>query len=77
MIDLTGCVSIPYFKKTVFTGSDGKMRYLLGKAEENEETVLKAWYWEDLMPACMCRRRKKRPQFFRFQKKESARRLPG
>ena len=46
MIDLTGCVSIPYFKKTVFTGSDGKMRYLLGKAEENEETVLKAWYWE-------------------------------
>lgn len=35
MIDLTGCVSIPYFKKTVFTGSDGKMRYLLGKAEEN------------------------------------------
>jgi len=22
------------------------MRYLLGKAEENEETVLKAWYWE-------------------------------
>ena len=35
MIDLTGCVSIPYFKKTVFTGSDGKMRYLL-----------KAWYWE-------------------------------
>ena len=46
MIDLTGCVSIPYFKKTVFTGSDGKMRYLLGKAEENAETVLKAWYWE-------------------------------
>ena len=50
MIDLTGCVSIPYFKKTVFTGSDGKMiPYMLvvgGKAEENEETVLKAWYWE-------------------------------
>ena len=46
MIDLTGCVSIPYFKKTVFTGSDGKMRYLLGKAEENEETVLNGCYWD-------------------------------
>ena len=45
MIDLTGCVSIPYFKKTVFTGSDGKMRYLLGKAEENDVRVLIAWYW--------------------------------
>ena len=54
MIDLTGCVSIPYFKKTVFTGSDGKMRYLLGKAEENEETVLKAWYWEMTLCQHVC-----------------------
>ncbi len=46
MIDLTGCVSIPYFKKTVFTGSYGKMRYVIGKAEERGETVLKVWYWE-------------------------------
>mgnify|MGYP000559142430 CR=1 FL=1 len=46
MVDLTGCVSIPYFKKTVFTGSYGKMRYLIGKTEEQGETVLKAWYWE-------------------------------
>ena len=77
MIDLTGCVSIPYFKKTVFTGSDGKMRYLLGKAEENEETVLKAWYWEGPYASMYVPEDKKRPQFFRFQKKESARRLPG
>lgn len=46
MVDLTGCVSIPYFKKTVFTGSYSKMRYLIGKTEEQGETVLKAWYWE-------------------------------
>ena len=39
MVDLTGCVSIPYFKKTVFTGSYGKMRYLIGKTEEQGETV--------------------------------------
>lgn len=74
MIDLTGCVSIPYFKKTVFTGSDGKMRYLLGKAEENEETVLKAWYWEGPYASMYVPEEK---NCGRFQKKESARRLPG
>lgn len=77
MIDLTGCVSIPYFKKTVFTGSDGKMRYLLGKAEENEETVLKAWYWEGPYASMYVPEEKKTAAVFRFQKKESARRLPG
>ncbi len=46
MIDLTGCVSIPYFKKTVFTGSYKTMRYLIGKAEEEGEMVLRAWYWK-------------------------------
>lgn len=46
MIDLTGCVSIPYFKKAVFTGSYGKMRYLLQKAEDEQgNTVLKAVHW--------------------------------
>ena len=78
MIDLTGCVSIPYFKKTVFTGSDGKMRYLLGKAEENEETVLKAWYWEGPYASMYVPEEEKNGRsFFHFQKKESARRLPG
>ncbi len=47
MVDLTGCVSIPYFKKAVFTGSCGKMRYLIGKAEdEKKNIVLQVWYWE-------------------------------
>lgn len=47
MVDLTGCISIPYLKKTVFTGSDGKMRYLIEKAEdEKKDTVLRVWYWE-------------------------------
>lgn len=78
MIDLTGCVSIPYFKKTVFTGSDGKMRYLLGKAEENEETGSESVVLgRNLMPACMCREEKKTAAVFPFSKKESARRLPG
>lgn len=47
MIDLTGCVSIPYFKKAVFTGSYYKMRYRMGKSEnENGDMVLKVQYWE-------------------------------
>ena len=48
------------------------MRYLLGKAEENEETVLKAWYWEGPYASMYVPEEKKRPQFFHFQKKESA-----
>lgn len=47
MIDLKGCVSIPYLKKAVFTGSYGKMRYLLTKAEDAQgNTVLRAVYWK-------------------------------
>lgn len=47
MIDLTGCVSIPYLKKAVFTGSCGKMRYLLQKAErEDGGLVILVEHWK-------------------------------
>lgn len=46
MIDLTGCVSIPYFKKAAFTGSCQNMRYLIRKAEDEEgNPVLEAQHW--------------------------------
>lgn len=40
MIDLSGMISIPFLKKSVFTGSHKGMRYLLRKdAKESEEAA--------------------------------------
>ena len=47
MIDLSGCISIPYFKKAVFTGSCQKMRYQLKKAEDAQgNPILEAKHWQ-------------------------------
>lgn len=40
MIDLTGMVSIPYLKKSRFTGSYQGMRYLLEKRDEALAAVI-------------------------------------
>lgn len=47
MIDLTGMISVPFLKKSRFTGSDCGMRYLLQKEERAEETVLCAVIWPE------------------------------
>ncbi|MCC8060519.1 MAG: hypothetical protein LIO81_06725 [Clostridiales bacterium] len=48
MIDLHGMISIPYLKKSRFTGSYSGMRYLLQK-QEREETVIEAVIWPEPM----------------------------
>lgn len=45
MIDLYGIISIPFLKKSAFTGSFRKMRYRLEKATEEDREQLKATYW--------------------------------
>jgi len=37
MIDLKGIMGIPLLKKSRFTGSDGKLRYVLEKRSSEEE----------------------------------------
>lgn len=58
MIDLTGDISIPFLKKSRFTGSFCGMRYMLRKqertvrkedGEETEMTVLEAVIWPEPM----------------------------
>lgn len=45
MIDLYGIVSIPFLKKSAFTGSFRTMRYRLEKAETEDKNRLKATCW--------------------------------
>lgn len=45
MIDLYGIVSIPFLKKSVFSGSFQKMRYRLEKVVSDEGEKLRATYW--------------------------------
>lgn len=48
MIDLSGMISMPYLKKSRFTGSYRGMRYALHKKEQEEgETVLEAVVWPE------------------------------
>ena len=44
MIDLYGIVSIPFLKKSAFTGSFRKMRYRLEKVAVEDEERLKAYF---------------------------------
>lgn len=46
MIDLDGMVSIPYLKKTTFTGSYKEMRYVIKKisVEDRDEICTTAWF---------------------------------
>lgn len=45
MIDLYGIVSIPFLKKSAFTGSFRKMRYRLEKVVVEGGERLKATFW--------------------------------
>lgn len=47
MIDLTGLVSIPFLKKSRFTGSCCGMRYQLQKGDGEEGPVLSATIWPE------------------------------
>lgn len=45
MIDLDGMVSIPFLKKTVFTGSHKRMNFMLKKQSDDEGDKLQAIVW--------------------------------
>ena len=47
MIDLTGMISIPYLKKTVFTGSEKETNFMIRKisGEEGEPDKIQAVTW--------------------------------
>lgn len=67
MIDLTGCVSIAYLKKAVFTGSCGKMRYLLCRAEDQEgNAAVKVSYWSVPKASYLVPEEEKTSAFFPF-----------
>ena len=44
MIDLDGMISIPYLKKTVFTGSHKGMNFMIRKIFENVRGIFNAHF---------------------------------
>ena len=77
VIDLSGMISIPFLKKSVFTGSYQGMRYLLrrdekvtGEATEETpavtETVLTAVIWPEPFNYIMTAEEKKKSREFPF-----------
>lgn len=45
MIDLTGMISIPFLKKTVFTGSHKGMNFMLKKVSDDSGDKIQAIAW--------------------------------
>lgn len=45
MIDLNGMISIPFLKKTVFTGSHKGMNFMLKKVSEDDGDKIRAIAW--------------------------------
>jgi len=45
MIDLTGMISIPFLKKTVFTGSYRGMNYMIKKVSDDDGDKIQATAW--------------------------------
>ena len=45
MIDLDGMISIPYLKKTTFTGSEKEMNFMIRKEAGENGDVLQAAAW--------------------------------
>ncbi len=45
MIDLTGMISIPFLKKTVFTGSHREMNFMVKKISEEDGDKIRAIAW--------------------------------
>lgn len=79
MIDLSGMISIPFLKKSVFTGSYLGMRYLLRRDEKTvaeateeapakTETVITAVIWPEPFNYVMTAEEKKHSREFPFSK---------
>ncbi len=64
MIDLHGDISIPFLKKSRFTGSYRGMRYQLEKAEE--DSVIRATIWPEPFNFLMTPDEKKHHRDFSF-----------
>ena len=45
MIDLDGMISIPYLKKTTFTGSEKEMNFMIRKEAGENGDILQAAAW--------------------------------
>lgn len=45
MIDLTGMISIPFLKKSVFTGSYREMNFMLKKVSDDDGDKIRAIAW--------------------------------
>lgn len=45
MIDLTGMISIPFLKKTVFTGSHRGMNFMIKKISSDDGDMIQAIAW--------------------------------
>lgn len=45
MIDLTGMISIPFLKKSVFTGSHKGMNFMLKKVSDDDGDRIRAIAW--------------------------------
>lgn len=45
MIDLTGMISIPFLKKTVFTGSHRGMNFMLKKVSDDDGDKIRTIAW--------------------------------
>ncbi|MCI7794933.1 MAG: hypothetical protein MR528_01335 [Lachnospiraceae bacterium] len=45
MIDLNGMISIPFLKKTVFTGSCHEMNFMIKKVSEDDTDKTRAIAW--------------------------------
>ncbi|MCR5273288.1 MAG: hypothetical protein K6E13_09970 [Lachnospiraceae bacterium] len=46
MINVKDILSLEYYKKTSFTGSDLAMRFKIEKYEEDDSKYLKVWHWK-------------------------------
>lgn len=67
MIDLHGDISIPFLKKSRFTGSWKGMRYQLERAEGAEAPVIRATIWPEPFNFERTPEEKKHSQDFTFE----------
>jgi hypothetical protein len=66
MIDLDGMISIPYLKKTVFTGSNKGMNFMIKKISEDDADKIRAIAWPGPFNFAMTEDEKKTSKDFEF-----------
>ena len=66
MIDLTGMISIPFLKKSVFTGSYRGMNFMLKKVSDEDGDRIRAIAWPGPFSFAMTEDEKKTYQEFEF-----------